>query len=77
MTAATHTWRRMRRWYVLACWRARGRQLDTLIPQLDAEIASHMALLAALQFERRALQARIDHATRPVPKAVAPITWGL
>lgn len=76
MNGATHIWRRLRRWCVLACWRARLRQLDQLIAQLDASIARDASALAALQVEHRLLRVRLAAATCPAPPA-PPLTWGL
>lgn len=76
MTAASHTWLRLRRWWVIRCMQARQRQLDTLVAGLDAHISADMALLASLQIEQRRLRARLHRSTHPAPPA-PPITWGL
>lgn len=77
MTAAAHIWRRMRRRFLLACWRARLRQIEPLIQQLDRQIAADHAARAKLQVERRVLRNRIADATRPPVRSAQPLTWGL
>ena len=38
MTAAAHTWLRLRRWWAISCMQARQRQLDDLVASLEAHI---------------------------------------
>lgn len=77
VTAASHTWLRLRRWWVISCMQARQRQLDALVAGLDAHISADMALLASLQIEQRRLRAALNRATTPPAKPAQSITWGL
>lgn len=77
MHGAAHTWRRLRRWYVLACWRARLHQLQQLIPQIEQSIADDTTVLTAIQAEQRLLRGRIEQATRQPAAPAQPLTWGL
>ena len=76
VTAAAHIWLRLRCWWAVSCMRARLRQLDALVDELDAHIAADMGVLASLQIEQRRLRSRLHRSTHPAPPA-PPITWGL
>lgn len=60
MSALPHFCQRLYRWWLAACWRARIKQLDALISQIEADMVTDVAVLHVYRYQRRTLVMRLE-----------------
>lgn len=75
MSAADHLLQRAARWLAVRMLRARIKQIDRLMPQVEADIVAGHDALAALRFEAGRLRRRLSFVNRGRPRSAPAGTY--